>query len=402
MHIKRNKIWFGGRTAEDLIAEFGSPLYVYEHETIVDRLERLRRAFTWKKTRILYACKANTNGEILRLLKERGTGIDAVSPGEIHLALRAGFSPSDIMLTGTNLTRDDIGYSLGKGVLVNIDNISMIETHGELFRGKNVAIRVNPDVRAGGHAYIETGHKDSKFGLLFEDIPYLRGLLERFDAGVIGLHQHIGSDIVDAAPIVEGLEKLISVAAQFDSLQFIDIGGGFKVRYHDDDDAGDVQQVGAAVSERFSSFCREYGRDLELIIEPGKYLVSEGGFLLTTVQSVKRNDGRVFVGTDTGMNHLIRPALYHAHHAIVNASSVEGKQERADIVGNICESADILGKNRIITIPDVGSVLCIMNAGSYGYSMASNYNSRLLPAEIMVQNGTASLIRRRQRFEDLE
>lgn len=401
MNIANNKIQFGKHTAEELLDQFGSPLYVYEKETLVRQYERLKDAFKDSDLSILFACKANSNIEILKVFKNLGSGIDAISPGEVFLALQAGFKPEQILLTATNLTRDDIEYVLHKNIIVNIDNISMLEEHGELFAGREVSIRINPDIRAGGHAYLETGHRDSKFGLVIEETPRAIELLAKHDATVVGLHQHIGSDITDAGSLLESLDKILAVTLTYDSLRLIDIGGGFKVKYHEDDSETDITDVGSKVSRRFNKFCQKNNRTLQLMIEPGKFLVSESGFLLTKVQSIKRSGKKIIVGTDTGMNHLIRPALYNAYHKIVNASRVDGIREKVEIVGNICESADVLGQERDISGPKVGDTLCIFNAGSYGYSMASTYNARMLPAEILIENGTPRLIRRRQQHEDL-
>ncbi len=401
MNIANNKIQFGKHTAEELLDQFGSPLYVYEKETLVRQYERLKDAFKDSDLSILFACKANSNIEILKVFKNLGSGIDAISPGEVFLALQAGFKPEQILLTATNLTREDIEYVLDKNIIVNIDNISMLEEHGELFAGREVSIRINPDIRAGGHSYLETGHRDSKFGLVIEETPRAIELLSKHDATVVGLHQHIGSDITDAGSLLESLDKILAVTLTYDSLRFIDIGGGFKVKYHEDDSETDIADVGSKVSRRFNEFCQKNNRTLRLMIEPGKFLVSESGFLLTKVQSIKRSGKKIIVGTDTGMNHLIRPALYNAYHKIVNASRVDGIREKVEIVGNICESADVLGQERDISGPKVGDTLCIFNAGSYGYSMASTYNARMLPAEILVENGTPRLIRRRQQLEDL-
>lgn len=401
MNITNNKIQFGKHTAEELLDQFGSPLYVYEKETLVRQYERLKDAFKDSDLSILFACKANSNIEILKVFKNLGSGIDAISPGEVFLALQAGFKPEQILLTATNLTREDIEYVLDKNIIVNIDNISMLEEHGELFAGREVSIRINPDIRAGGHSYLETGHRDSKFGLVIEETPRAIELLSKHDATVVGLHQHIGSDITDAGSLLESLDKILAVTLTYDSLRFIDIGGGFKVKYHEDDSETDIADVGSKVSRRFNEFCQKNNRTLRLMIEPGKFLVSESGFLLTKVQSIKRSGKKIIVGTDTGMNHLIRPALYNAYHKIVNASRVDGIREKVEIVGNICESADVLGQERDISGPKVGDTLCIFNAGSYGYSMASTYNARMLPAEILVENGTPRLIRRRQQLEDL-
>ncbi len=401
MNIANNKIQFGKHTAEELLDQFGSPLYVYEKETLVRQYERLKDAFKDSDLSILFACKANSNIEILKVFKNLGSGIDAISPGEVFLALQAGFKPEQILLTATNLTREDIEYVLDKNIIVNIDNISMLEEHGELFAGREVSIRINPDIRAGGHSYLETGHRDSKFGLVIEETPRAIELLSKHDATVVGLHQHIGSDITDAGSLLESLDKILAVTLTYDSLRFIDIGGGFKVKYHEDDSETDIADVGSKVSRRFNEFCQKNNRTLRLMIEPGKFLVSESGFLLTKVQSIKGSGKKIIVGTDTGMNHLIRPALYNAYHKIVNASQVDGIREKVEIVGNICESADVLGQERDISGPKVGDTLCIFNAGSYGYSMASTYNARMLPAEILVENGTPRLIRRRQQLEDL-
>jgi diaminopimelate decarboxylase len=401
MNIDNNRVYFGSISASELVAEFGSPLYVYERDLLVRQFERFNDAFRETNHSVYYACKANSNIELLKIFKQLGAGIDAVSPGEIFLALQAGFKSGDILLTGTNLTRSDLAYALNNNVLVNIDNISMIEENQDLFGGKEVAVRLNPDIYAGGHEYLATGHREAKFGLREEDFAYLMELISKLDIDVVGLHQHIGSDITDAAPLVQSLGLLLKSTQGIPSVRFIDIGGGFKVKYKEQDYETDVEEVGREISEQFNTFCREHNRRLRLILEPGKYLVSEAGYLLATVQSIKRNEEKLIVGTDTGMNHLIRPALYDAYHEIINASRVTGKPETADIVGNICESADVLGKNRNIPQPGVGDILCIKNAGSYGYSMASIYNAHMLPAEVLIENNTARMIRRRQKFEDL-
>jgi diaminopimelate decarboxylase len=401
MNIRENKVHFGSIAAEDLVAEFGSPLYVYEYDIIADRVRSLQRAFRWKDTKIYYAAKANSNLALLKIFRELGTGIDAVSPGEVFLAMNAGFQPDQIILTGTNLSRSDIEYALEHYILINIDNIDMLKTCDTQCVGKEIALRLNPDIRAGGHTYLETGHRDSKFGLPIDNLDEVKSLIDRHDVRVVGLHYHIGSEVIHPEPMMESLEKIIESAKDFPDLRFIDIGGGFKVKYHPDDEESDIGRLGQRVSERFELFCKDYGRELTLIIEPGKFLISDAGFLLTTVHAVKDSGSKTFVGTDTGMNHLIRPALYNAYHEILNASGVNGNSITADIVGNICESADVLGNDRSIAVPKVGDVLCVKNAGSYGFSMASNYNSRALPAEVLVRDNHATLIRRRQALQDL-
>lgn len=402
MRIENNQIYFGNESAARLVERFGSPLYVYEYDILIRQYEQLKSAFNESNPAIFYACKANSNIEILKILNGLGAGIDAVSPGEIFLALRAGFEPDQILLTGTNLTRDDIIFAVENNVIVNIDNVSMLEENGDLFTGRDVSIRLNPDIHSGGHAYLDTGHSESKFGILQKDFSKVIELLTRHNANIVGLHQHIGSEITEADSLLDSMDKLLEATLANESIRFIDIGGGYKVKYYEDDTETDIYDLGARISERFNDFCKTNGRKLRLIIEPGKFLVSESGCLLATVQSIKRNDVKVIVGTDTGMNHLIRPALYQAYHEILNASNVSGDNiEKIEIVGNMCESADVLGKDRLITFPKIGDVLCILNTGSYGYSMASMYNARMLPAEVLIQNGQPRLIRRRQSFDDL-
>ncbi len=401
MNVKNNGVYFGTHSAGDLVKQFGSPLYVYEHETFVRQYDRLKRAFESSNTSIYYACKANANIELLKIFNKLGAGIDAVSPGEVYLALRAGFKPEQIILTGTNLTRNDIAYALENNVLVNIDNIPMLEANEDLFKGRDVAIRLNPDIHTGGHEYLATGHREAKFGVQYKDLPYLMELISKNGITVAGLHQHIGSDITDAEPLLQSLELLLHTSRDIPTVRFVDIGGGFKVRYHEEDSETDIDMVGNRICSYFDSFCEENDRALRLILEPGKYLVSEAGFLLTTVQSIKHNDDKIIVGTDTGMNHLIRPALYDAYHEILNASKISGETLKVDVVGNVCESADVLGKNIHVTHPEIGDVLCIKNAGSYGYSMASMYNAHMLPAEVLSEGTSVRLIRRRQKFEDL-
>jgi diaminopimelate decarboxylase len=400
MAVTNHIVRFGPYSAEELISEFGSPLYVYERENLEEKFKLLEESFTWRPMRVYYACKANTNPEILKIFRMLGAGIDAVSPGEIYIALRAGYKSKDMLLTGTNLSADDVLYAQKKQVMINLDSLSFLRRFADSLSGKRVSLRLNPDIKAGGHSYLETGHSDSKFGISPVDMETVLRICKKYRIRIAGLHQHIGSEVEDHHAFVKSLRHLFQYAAGIPGLEFIDIGGGFKVKYHVRDKAIDIHKLGRAVSERFTTFCNEYGKPLKLILEPGKYLVTEAGCLLTTVQSVKKAKSKVFVGTDTGMNHLIRPALYGAFHKIVNASNPHGKKETVTVVGNICESADVLGSDRRIARIREGDVLCIMNAGAYGFAMASMYNSRPLPAEVLVSRDGASLIRRRQRFRD--
>jgi diaminopimelate decarboxylase len=400
MEVRHNKIYFGSISADELLSIYGSPLYVYEKDLIEAKFRVLEESFTWKPTSIYYACKANTNLEILKLFKSLGAGIDAVSPGEVYVALRAGFTGRYILLTGTNLSYDDLLFALKHNVTINIDSLSFLERYTELLSGRKVSLRLNPDIKAGSHIYLETGHSDSKFGIPPTDLDTVMNISKKNNVRIAGLHQHIGSGVDDHRMFIKSLDNLFRNAIDIPGLEFIDIGGGYNVKYHAHDKAIDIRKLGKALSGRFTEFCEEYGRPLKLIMEPGKYLVAEAGSLLTTVQSVKKSKSKVFIGTDTGMNHLIRPALYDAYHEIVNASNMSGKKEKVTVVGNICESADVLGTDRSIARPREGDVLCIKNAGAYGFSMASVYNSRPLPAEVMISGNTAKVIRKRRTFKD--
>ncbi len=401
MKVRNNKIYFGALSAEELTGEFGSPLFVYDRQKLIDQYRAARRAFTWNPTQIFYACKANSNPDILKLFCKLGAGIDAVSPGEIYFALKSGFRKRDILLTGTNLSEADILFARKKQTTVNVDSVSVLKRYGEILSTMRVSLRLNPDIKAGGHSYLETGHLDSKFGIAPQDMPLARKLLKEHGISVTGLHQHIGSDVVDIKSFIASLDHLFTEASYFKGLEFIDIGGGFKVRYRKKDTALDIGRLGRAVSDRMAKFCGSYGRPLKLILEPGKFLVSDAGYLLTAVQAIKRGRTRTFIGTDTGMNHLIRPALYGAYHKIVNASNVSHGSMQATITGNICESGDILGAKRLISKVSEGDILCIFNAGAYGFSMASTYNARPLPAEVLIENGKPRLIRKRQTFRQL-
>lgn len=396
-----NQLLWGGVSCETLAGRFGTPLYVYDESVIRDRARRLLAAFPYPNTRLLYSAKANTNLAVLRALRQEGYGIDAVSPGEILLALHAGFSSRDILYTGNNQTDEELRFALDNGIAVNVDSLSALTRFGRLNPGGHVSVRINPAVGAGHHAHVITGGPDSKFGIWIDRREDIIKLAERYRLKIVGLHQHVGSGIRSAAVFCRAMSALLEVAVHFPDLEFLDLGGGLGVPYAPGQRRLNIARLGRTVSRRFAGFCRKYGRNLQLLLEPGRYLVAESGILLTRVNTVKSTPKHTFIGTDSGFNHLIRHPLYGAHHEIVNASRVRGRRKFVAVAGNICESGDLFTHGRSITALQEGDLVAVLNAGAYGYVMANQYNSRPRPAEVMVKCGRARLIRRRETLSDL-
>lgn len=384
-----------------LAEEFGSPLYVYDAEKIQSQYLRLEKAFSKvNHLRINYAVKALSNISILKLLKQMGSGLDTVSIQEVRLGLLAGFSPEMIIYTPNGVSMEEIETVAALGVQINIDNLSILEQFGTKHPTIPVCIRINPHVMAGGNSNISVGHIDSKFGISIHQMPHLLRIVENTGMHINGIHMHTGSDILDIEVFLYAAEILFEVAAQFKYLEFLDFGSGFKVPYKKDDIQTDVEELGKKLTKRFNAFCAQYGRDLTLTFEPGKFLVSEAGFFVAKVNVVKQTTSTVFAGIDSGFNHLIRPMLYGSHHHIENISNPKGKERFYSVVGYICET-DTFASNRRIPEIKEGDLLCFRNAGAYCYSMASNYNSRVRPAEVLWYEGKGHLIRQRETFEDI-
>ncbi len=383
-----------------LVEKYDSPLYLYDAGIIERQFIRMKNSFTVEKLKINYACKANTNLSIMRFLKNLGTGLDAVSFQEVRLGLKAGFKPSNITYTPNCVAIDEIEAAHKLGVRINIDNISILEQFGHLYPDCPVGIRINPHIMAGGNHKISTGHIDSKFGISIHQILHVRKIIETTGLKIDGLHMHTGSDILDSEVFLQAAEILLNVATNFNYLEYIDFGSGFKVPYKEGDIETDIEDFGARISERFNAFCEEYGKKLTLVFEPGKYLVSQAGYFFAKVNVVKPTPSTMFVGLDTGMNHLIRPMFYNSYHRIENVNNPGGKPRIYTVVGYICET-DTFGNNRKIAEVHEGDILCFFNAGAYGFAMSSNYNSRYRPAEVMVYKGQDYLIRKRETFDDL-
>ena len=401
MEITNHRYQIQGVDMLSIVEEFGSPVYVYDADKIVEQYNTLSNAFKGVNLKLKYACKALTNINVLKLLRKQGAGLDTVSIQEVLLGLEAGFEPSEILYTPNCVSFEEIQKAVEIGVQINIDNISILEQFGDAYGGDvPVCIRLNPHIMAGGHSHISVGHIDSKFGISIHQVPHVVRVVKHYGIKVNGLHMHTGSDILDAEVFLIGADLLFKAAQEFTDLEFMDFGSGFKVSYRQGDVTTDVNQLGARISEHFNSFCEEYGRDLELWFEPGKYLVSEAGYFLVRANVIKQTTSTVFVGVDSGQNHLIRPKRYDAYHEITNISNPEGTARIYSVVGYICET-DTLGYDRRLNEVKEGDILAIRNAGAYSMTMASNYNSRYRPAEVMIYEGKAHLIRKRENFEDL-
>ena len=384
-----------------LAEQFGSPLYVYDAEKIQSQYNRLSKAFSKvNKLRINYAMKALSNVAILQLLREMGSGLDTVSIQEVLLGLHAGYSPEKIFYTPNGVSLEEIEEVNAMGVQINIDNLSILEQFGAKHPNVPVCIRINPHVMAGGNTNISVGHIDSKFGISIHQLPHLVRIVENTKMNIIGIHMHTGSDILDIEVFLYAAEILFDAAKNFKNLEFLDFGSGFKVPYKKDDIETDIEELGRKLSKRFNAFCAEYGKELTLIFEPGKFLVSEAGSFLVKVNVIKQTTSTVFAGVDSGFNHLIRPMLYGSQHQIDNISNPKGKERFYSIVGYICET-DTFANNRRIPEIKEGDILSFRNAGAYCFSMASNYNSRYKPAEVLWMNGKGHLIRAHEAFEDL-
>ncbi|WP_294670286.1 diaminopimelate decarboxylase [uncultured Fluviicola sp.] len=389
------------RLLESVAGEYGTPVYVYDEAKIISQYNRLKNAFGKQEVKLHYAMKALSNINVLKTLKEQGAGLDAVSIEEVHLGIRAGFEPEEIMYTPNGVAFSEIEEAVALGVMINIDNLSVLEHFGMVFGGLvPVCIRINPHILAGGHANISVGHIDSKFGISIHQLRHIQRIVEHYKLHIVGLHMHTGSDIVDADVFLQGADLLYQAAGYFPELKFMDFGSGFKVAYKEGDFVTPIEEIGTKIGESFQNFCKEYGRELELWFEPGKFLVSESGVLLVSVNVVKQTTSTVFLGVNSGQNHLIRPMFYNAYHRIENISNPAGQKKLYSVVGYICET-DTFGYDRPISEAKVGDVLGIYNAGAYGFSMSNQYNSRLRPAEVYIRDGVPHLIRKRETLDDV-
>ena len=384
-----------------LVAEYGSPLYVYDEEVIRSACRDFRRAFSLEGLEVLYAMKANANPAILRLMEDEGCGIDAVSFGEVYWAQQAGFSPHRISFTGNNVGRDEFQQVKDAGVHVTVDGLSQLISWSQVHPQSTLGLRINPDLGDGHHDHVITGGPHSKFGIATDDLDHVLAAADRLGLTVDSVQQHIGSGILDHQVLLKAMALLLEIARPLPDLRVVDFGGGFGIPTHPGDAPLDLYTFGEEARKLMLAFRRDVGREIQFRFEPGRWLVAAAGTLYVTVTAVKRTRHHTFVGTDSGMHHLLRPALYGSQHPVVNVTRPEAAVERFEVAGNICESGDLLAKNIPLPKPEEGDVLAIRDVGAYGFTMASHYNLRPRPAEVLITHQGPQLVRPRERVEDL-
>lgn len=398
--------FYKGHDVYELLEQYGSPLYVYNEDILRTRCREMKHLVNYENFVPHYSIKANTNIHLLRIVHEEGLHADVMSPGEIYLALQSGFKPDELFFIPNNVTASDMQFAIDRGIMTSVDSLDQLKLYGELNPGGKVAIRFNPGVGAGHHEKVVTGGKKTKFGVNPEYIPEVKRILETYNLTLAGINQHIGSLFMDYAPYIASLDSILSIARQFEDLEFIDLGGGFGIPYHKQDGESrlDIKSLGEKLDPVLTAFTEEYGKKVQFQIEPGRYIPCESGLLLGAVTATKTNAEHKYLGTDIGFNTLQRPIMYDSHHDI-ELYSKEVKNPPISpltVVGNICESGDILAKDRLLPEAGRGDLIAMMDAGAYGYSMASCYNQRFRPAEILIEsNGNVKQIRKRDTLEDL-
>lgn len=401
MELTGKQFSIQGVGLEDVCRQFGTPVYVYDADRIAAQIASLKKAFSGTTLKIKFATKALTNLSILRFMKQHGVGVDAVSINEALIAIRAGHEPGDINYTPNGVDFSEIVAGVELGLQVNVDNLPSLEKFGKKYGSSYpCGIRLNPHIMAGGNLKISTGHINAKFGISIGQQDEIRTIVQRYNIEINRLHIHTGSEILETEVFMKMSDVLFRLTDEFAAVKYIDFGGGFKVAYRKSDKVTDMHALGTMLSEVFAAYQSRTGRKLELWVEPGKYLVSEAGYLLATATVVKKTPALTFVALDTGLNHLIRPMMYDAWHEIVNVSNPGGPQQQYTIVGNICET-DTLGADRMLSEVREGDIIALLNAGAYGYAMSSNYNSRVRPAEVLIVDGKAHLIRERETLDDI-
>jgi diaminopimelate decarboxylase len=401
MELSGGKYQIQGIELSSVAKEFGTPVFAYDGKKIIDQLQNLKNAFSDNPLKVKFALKSLSNISILKLLHKHGAGMDAVSINEAKLAIGVGVNKDDINFTPSCVDFSEIVEGVDLGVSVNLDNLTMLEKFGKKYGSSYpCGLRLNPHIMAGGNYKISTGHGNSKFGISIYQLPDVMRLVHQYKIVINGLHIHTGSEITETDVYLKMAEILFGIARDFPDLKFVDFGSGFKVAYKEGDHVTNIYDLGLKLGKNFKEFYHSYGKQLELWIEPGKYLVSEAGYLLVNTNVVKATPSVTFVGVDSGLNHLIRPMMYDAYHEIVNISNPDADHKIYTVVGNICET-DTLGADRKLNEVREGDILAIKNAGAYGYSMASNYNSRFRPPEVLIWNGKAQLIRKRDTLDDL-
>jgi diaminopimelate decarboxylase len=405
--VSSEKKFFGNSDPLQLSEKYGTPLYVYNENILRNRCRELKGLISYSNFTVNYSPKANSNLELLKIVRSEGLRVDAMSPGEIYVNMLAGYKPEEVLFISNNVSEDEFRYAIEAGVKVSVDSVSQLEMFGRINPGGKVAFRVNPGVGAGHHEKVVTAGQKTKFGIEMNRIPDIKRILKKYNLKLIGINQHIGSLFMDGEAYLQSTGSILSIARQFDDLEFIDFGGGFGIPYKKQAEQPrlDLKDLGNKLSEVIHSWVKEYGKEIEFKIEPGRYIVAESSILLGKVFATKTNYSIKYIGTDLGFNVLVRPVMYDSHHdiEIYRASDTPSlKEESVRIVGNICETGDIIAKDR--NLPEIieNDILGVLDAGAYGYSMSSNYNNRLRPAEVLIGlDENPRVIRRRDTLDDL-
>jgi diaminopimelate decarboxylase len=381
------------RLLRSIAKEFGTPTYVYNLDLVTQQYKNAYEFINWPKLQIFYAMKANYNPDILKSLRSCGASVDTVSPGDVRLALKNGYTPDRLLYTAVNITDAEMREVKELGVLMNLGELSRLEKYGKAYPGTEVCLRFNPEVKAGEFVQIQTAGVLSKFGILMEDIGKVKKIVSKYKLKVVGLHSHTGSGIAETEKFFESMKKIASLATRenFPHLQFLDFGGGFKVPYKPGEHRIDYVKFGEEITKLISSFSERYGRPLKLYFEPGKYMVAESGYLLVEANTIRNNRGRIIVGVNSGFPQLIRPLLYGAYHHIINVTNPKGKLIKCDLAGNVCEGGDVFAENRLIPKIRENDKVALLCAGAYCFAMGGDYNSRPMPAEVIVKSGVATL-----------
>ena len=400
MELKDGKYHLGGINPLELTEKYGSPFYLYSGDEMLENYRELKSAFHWEKVSIMYACKALTNTNVLKLFKSLGSGLDAVSTEEIQIAKMAGFAGRDIIFTPSMVGPEDYDFAVQEGVRVNVGDLAALEYMASTYPDYPLCVRINPHVYAGGHEKISVGHEHSKFGISIYQLEDILQIAKKGGVRIEGLHMHAGSDIQNDNHYLRAIDVLFEVAESFSELKYIDIGSGFKIPYHQMENPSDLRKIAAHVKARVDQLSGILNREIELLLEPGKLLVSNAGYFVARVNVVKPSARKIFLGVNTGFNHFVRPMLYNAHHEIINLSKPRADKLSYEVVGYICET-DTFARERIINRAEAGDVLAFCNAGAYGFNMSSNYNSKLRTPEVLVFRGKDYLIRRRETLDDL-
>lgn len=403
--------FFKGNDPEAIASKYGTPVYVYNEEIIRKSMETVEGVITKYPYTANYSVKANTNIEILKLALDEGLNCDAMSPGEISLLLKAGFPPEKIFFVSNNVSAEEMQFAIDKGVMVSLDSLDQLDRFGQINPGGRCAVRINPGVGAGHSEKVVTAGKKTKFAIAEEDIDKIFEIADKYDLKIVGINQHIGSGFLDPTPYIDAVTNLLRIADRFENLEFIDFGGGYGIPYHklDDEKPFPMEDFKVKLEPVLDEFVQRYGKTPLFKSEPGRYCVAEGSVILSRVQAIKVNAGIKYVGCDTGMNTLIRPAMYDSYHdieVIRNGKVVDrdgnADMETVNVSGPICETGDLIAKGRLLPKAQTGDLLAILDTGAYGYSMASSYNSRPRPAEVMItREGKVVQIRRRETIEDL-